>query len=79
MRLLTFIAFMREIRKADPDLERIQSMGLLAVKIGQILALRSDLLTGDMPETPESVPSGHTDTTRGLAVIDSCPCTPCLP
>ena len=48
MRLLTFIAFMREIRKADPDLERIQSMGLLAVKIGQILALRSDLLS---PET----------------------------
>ena len=46
MRALTFIRFMRQILKSGPaDLDWIQSQGLLAVKLAQIFALRSDLLS----------------------------------
>jgi predicted unusual protein kinase regulating ubiquinone biosynthesis (AarF/ABC1/UbiB family) len=45
MKLLTFIQFFRQLRGKKPvDIERIQSMGLLAVKLGQIFALRPDLI-----------------------------------
>ena len=45
MRLLTFLRFARELKGKKPvDIDRIQSMGLLAVKLGQICALRPDLL-----------------------------------
>ena len=45
MRLLTFARFIRMITKKGPaDLEKIQKMGLLAVKLTQIFALRPDLL-----------------------------------
>ena len=45
MRLGTFLRFMWTVRSRKPiDLERIKGMGLLAVKVGQILALRPDLL-----------------------------------
>ena len=43
-----WIDFVRLIRmlfgNKDPDLDEIQKMGLLAVKIGQVFALRIDLL-----------------------------------
>ena len=46
MRSLTFVRFMRQILKSGPaDLDWIQSQGLLAVKLAQIFALRSDLLS----------------------------------
>ena len=46
MRLLTFARFIRMITKKGPaDLEKIQKMGLLAVKLTQIFALRPDLLS----------------------------------
>ena len=45
MRVLTFLKFMRQILKSKPaDLEWIQAQGLLAVKLAQIFALRSDIL-----------------------------------
>ena len=45
MRVWTFARFMRQILKSGPaDLEWIQSQGLLAVKLAQIFALRSDLI-----------------------------------
>ena len=45
MRVWTFAKFMREILKSGPaDLDWIQSRGLLAVKLAQIFALRSDLI-----------------------------------
>ena len=45
MRSLTFARFMREILKSGPaDLDWIQAQGLLAVKLAQIFALRSDLI-----------------------------------
>ena len=45
MRVLTFLRFMRQIFKSGPaDLDWIQSQGLLAVKLAQIFALRSDLI-----------------------------------
>ena len=45
MRLLTFLRFTRELKGKKPvDIDRIQSMGLLAVKLGQICALRPDML-----------------------------------
>lgn len=45
MRVFTFIRFMRQILKSSPaDLDWIQSQGLLAVKLAQIFALRSDLI-----------------------------------
>ena len=45
MRLWTFLRFMLTVRgRREIDLERIKGMGLLAVKVGQILALRPDLL-----------------------------------
>ena len=45
MKLLTLIQFFRQLRGKKPvDIERIQSMGLLAVKLGQIFALRPDLI-----------------------------------
>ena len=45
MRMWTFLRFFRMVRSRRPvDLAEIQSMGLLAVKVGQILALRPDLL-----------------------------------
>ena len=38
MRLGTFLRFMWTVRSRKPiDLERIKGMGLLAVKVGQIL------------------------------------------
>ena len=46
MRLLTFLRFMREIRKDEPaDLDWIQRQGLLAVKLTQTFALRPDMLS----------------------------------
>ena len=46
MRLLTFLRFMRQILKKSPaDLEWIQKQGLLSVKLAQIFALRSDILS----------------------------------
>ena len=46
MRLLTFVRFIRMITKDGPaDLDKIQDMGLLAVKLTQIFALRPDLLS----------------------------------
>ena len=45
MRVWTFARFMRQILKSGPaDLDWIQSQGLLAVKLAQIFALRSDLI-----------------------------------
>ena len=45
MRLGTLLRFSRELRGKKPvNIEKIQSMGLLAVKLGQICALRPDLL-----------------------------------
>jgi len=45
MRLSTLVRFARELRGKKPvDIDKIQSMGLLAVKLGQIAALRPDLL-----------------------------------
>ena len=46
MRLITFLRFMRQILKKGPaDLNWIQRQGLLAVKLAQIFALRSDILS----------------------------------
>ena len=48
MRLGTLVRFARELRGKKPvNIEKIQSMGLLAVKLGQICALRPDLLEPD--------------------------------
>ena len=45
MKLFTFLSFFREIKGKKPvNIEKIQSMGLLAVKLGQIFALRPDLV-----------------------------------
>ena len=45
MRLVTFIRFYRQLRGKKPvNVDAIQSMGLLAVKLGQIFALRPDLI-----------------------------------
>ncbi len=46
MRLFTFFRFMRQILRDKPaDLDWIQKRGLLAVKLAQIFALRSDILS----------------------------------
>jgi ubiquinone biosynthesis protein len=46
MKTFSFIKLMIEIFKKSPaDIEKIQRMGLLAVKIGQMFALRIDFLT----------------------------------
>ena len=48
MRLGTLLRFARELKGKKPvDIDKIQSMGLLAVKLGQICALRPDLLEPD--------------------------------
>ena len=48
MRLLTLLKFTRQLKGKNPvDIDKIQSMGLLAVKLGQICALRPDLLDPD--------------------------------
>ena len=48
MRLTTLLSFAKELKGSKPvDIDKIQSMGLLAVKIGQICALRPDLLDPD--------------------------------
>ncbi len=45
MKLLTFLRFFRQLKGKKPvDVDKIQSMGLLAVKLGQIFALRPDLI-----------------------------------
>jgi ubiquinone biosynthesis protein len=45
VRLFTFLRFAIEIKGKKPvDIEKIHSMGLLAVKLGQICALRPDLI-----------------------------------
>lgn len=45
MKLVTFLRFFRQIRGKKPvNIDKIQSMGLLAVKLGQIFALRPDLI-----------------------------------
>ena len=42
---MTLLRFARELRGKKPvDIDKIQSMGLLAVKLGQICALRPDLI-----------------------------------
>ena len=56
MRLFTFIRFMRQImRKSPADLDWIQKQGLLAVKLAQIFALRSDLLTDEKCQQLQSL------------------------
>jgi ubiquinone biosynthesis protein len=48
MKLGTFLRFFRQLRGKKPvDIDAIQSMGLLAVKLGQIFALRPDLIEPD--------------------------------
>lgn len=48
MNAWSFYKLLREIFKADkPDLDLIQDLGLLAVKIGQVFALRPDFLSDD--------------------------------
>ena len=48
MRLTTLLRFSRELRGKKPvNIDKIHSMGLLAVKLGQICALRPDLLDPD--------------------------------
>ena len=48
MKLLTFLRFFRQLKGKKPvDVDAIQSMGLLAVKLGQIFALRPDLIDPD--------------------------------
>lgn len=48
MKLLTFLRFFRQLKGKKPvDIDAIQSMGLLAVKLGQIFALRPDLIEPD--------------------------------
>jgi ubiquinone biosynthesis protein len=48
MRLVKLLRFARELKGKKPvNIDRIQSMGLLAVKLGQICALRPDLLDPD--------------------------------
>ena len=45
MKLVTFLRFFRQIKGKKPvDINAIHSMGLLAVKLGQIFALRPDLV-----------------------------------
>ena len=62
MRLLTFVRFIRMITKDGPaDLDKIQDMGLLAVKLTQIFALRPDLLSEESADnsnlcTKEQIP-----------------------
>ena len=56
MRLLTFIRFIRMITKKGPaDLDKIQNMGLLAVKLTQIFALRPDLLSEEKCQQLQSL------------------------
>ena len=56
MRLLTFVRFIRMITKDGPaDLDKIQDMGLLAVKLTQI-RLRQICSQKRVPTTPISVP-----------------------
>jgi ubiquinone biosynthesis protein len=48
MKLVTFLRFFRQLKGKKPiDIDAIQSMGLLAVKLGQIFALRPDLIEPD--------------------------------
>ena len=48
MKLVTFLRFFRQLKGKKPvDIDAIQSMGLLAVKLGQIFALRPDLIDPD--------------------------------
>jgi len=48
MRLVTLLRFARQLKGKKPvNIDKIQSMGLLAVKLGQICALRPDLLDSD--------------------------------
>ena len=48
MRLTSLISFAKELKgKKLVDIDKIQNMGLLAVKLGQICALRPDLLEPD--------------------------------
>ncbi len=45
MKLVTFLRFFRQLKGKKPvNIDSIQSMGLLAVKLGQIFALRPDLI-----------------------------------
>ena len=45
MKLLTFLRFFRQLKGKKPvNIDTIQSMGLLGVKLGQIFALRPDLI-----------------------------------
>ncbi|WP_425447614.1 AarF/UbiB family protein [Dethiothermospora halolimnae] len=46
MNIISFFGLIREIfKKGKPDLEKIEEKGLLAVKIGQVFALRIDFLS----------------------------------
>ena len=48
MKLVTFLRFFRQLKgKKHVNIDAIQSMGLLAVKLGQIFALRPDLIEPD--------------------------------
>jgi ubiquinone biosynthesis protein len=48
VRLFSLLSFAKQIRGKKPvDIDKIQSLGLLAVKLGQICALRPDLLDPD--------------------------------
>jgi predicted unusual protein kinase regulating ubiquinone biosynthesis (AarF/ABC1/UbiB family) len=44
MNIFTFLKLIRMIYGNKPDIIKIQKMGLLAVKIGQVHALRIDFL-----------------------------------
>jgi ubiquinone biosynthesis protein len=48
VKLVTFLRFFRQLKGKKPvNIDAIQSMGLLAVKLGQIFALRPDLIEPD--------------------------------
>ena len=48
MRLMTLLSFYKQLKGKKPvDIDKIESMGLLAVKLGQVCALRPDLLDPD--------------------------------
>ena len=65
MKLLTFLRLMREIRKkGKTDIEKIQRMGLLAVKLSQIFALRPDLLSPEKCKELRIVSKSKFDSTR---------------
>jgi hypothetical protein len=68
MKLATFLRFFRQLKGKKPvNIDAIQSMGLLAVKLGQIFALRPDLIrTGTVHRTPATLQQGCHNSRREL-------------